>query len=131
MAGPDESSPDPSTDASSGRHAGRTRTWWCTRAPTETPDEHPAVTVQGSREGSLPGTCCPAVPSTSGEGEEGSRMRRLSLAAVFSLLALALVAGPVAAGEPDKEYLPSDPFFDFAAGELCAFPVRIAVDINQ
>jgi len=58
-------------------------------------------------------------------------MRRLSFAALFSLLALALVAGPVAAGKPDKEYLPSDPFFDFAAGELCAFPVRIAVDINQ
>jgi hypothetical protein len=40
-------------------------------------------------------------------------------------------AAPAAAAKPTREFLPAPEFIEFAAGELCAFPLRIDVVLNR
>jgi hypothetical protein len=58
-------------------------------------------------------------------------MRRVGSIVILSTLMLIASTAPVAATKPTREFLPAPEFVEFAAGELCAFPVRIDVLINQ
>ena len=58
-------------------------------------------------------------------------MRRVGTVAILSSLMLIASAAPVAAAGPTREFLPAPEFIEFAAGELCAFPVRIDVLVNK
>ena len=58
-------------------------------------------------------------------------MRRVAAVVILSILMPLALAAPAAAAKPDREFLPAPDFIDFAAGELCAFPVRINVLINK
>jgi hypothetical protein len=58
-------------------------------------------------------------------------MRRVGTVVIMSILMVAALATPVAAAKPTREFLAAPPFIELAAGELCAFPVRINVLINQ
>jgi hypothetical protein len=58
-------------------------------------------------------------------------MRRVGTVVILSTLMLAVLATPAAAAKPTREFLPAPEFIEFAAGELCAFPVRIDVLINK
>ena len=51
-------------------------------------------------------------------------MRSIGLASLTSLALLAALAAPVAAAPPTKEPIPTDPL-EFAAGEVCDFPVLL------
>jgi len=59
------------------------------------------------------------------------KLGRLLVMSALSTLMLAAVAAPVAATEPTREFLPAPEFIDFAAGELCAFPLRIDILVNK
>jgi hypothetical protein len=63
-------------------------------------------------------------------GEEAD-MRRVGTMLILSTLMLAASAGSAAAAKPTREFLPAPEFIQFAAGELCDFPVRIDVLINK
>lgn len=58
-------------------------------------------------------------------------MRRVGTLVILSTLMLVASAAPAAAAKPIREFLPAPEFIEFAAGELCDFPVRIDVLINQ
>lgn len=58
-------------------------------------------------------------------------MRRVRLVLILSTVMLLVSAAPVAAAKPLREFLPAPEFIEFAAGELCAFPVRIDVLVNK
>jgi len=58
-------------------------------------------------------------------------VRRVAAVVILSILMPLALAAPAAAAKPDREFLPAPEFIDFAAGELCAFPVRINVLINK
>lgn len=58
-------------------------------------------------------------------------MRRVSTLVILSSLMLVASAAPAAAAQPTREFLPAPEFIEFAAGELCDFPVRIDVLINK
>jgi hypothetical protein len=58
-------------------------------------------------------------------------MRRAGTVLILSALMLMASAAPAAAAKPTREFLPAPEFIEFAAGELCAFPVRIDVVLNR
>jgi len=58
-------------------------------------------------------------------------MRRIGTLVILSSLVLAASAAPAVAAQPTREFLPAPEFIEFAAGDLCAFPVRIDVLVNQ
>jgi len=58
-------------------------------------------------------------------------MRRVASVVILSTLLLAASAASAAAAKPTREFLPAPAFIEFGAGELCAFPVRIDVLVNQ
>ena len=58
-------------------------------------------------------------------------MRRAGTVFILSALMVMASAAPAAAAKPVREFLPAPAFIEFAAGELCAFPVRIDVVLNR
>jgi hypothetical protein len=58
-------------------------------------------------------------------------MRRVGTVMILSTLMMAALATPAMAAQPTREFLAAPPFIELAAGELCAFPVRIDVLVNQ
>lgn len=58
-------------------------------------------------------------------------MRRVPVALILSTVLLLVAAAPAAAAKPTREFLPAPEFIEFAAGELCDFPVRIDVLVNR
>ena len=58
-------------------------------------------------------------------------MRRVGTVAILSSLMLIASAAPAAAAGPTREFLPAPEFIEFAAGDLCDFPVRIDVLVNK
>jgi hypothetical protein len=58
-------------------------------------------------------------------------MRRVGTVVILSILVLIASAAPAAAARPTREFLPAPEFIEFAAGELCDFPVRIDVLVNK
>jgi hypothetical protein len=57
-------------------------------------------------------------------------LRRVLVLASAAALALALTS-PAMAARPTREYLPLPDTIDLAAGEGCAFPVRIDILVNR
>ena len=58
-------------------------------------------------------------------------LKRLVVAAGAALLALSAVVPGVMAARPPREYLATPDFIELAAGEACAFPVRIDFIANK
>jgi hypothetical protein len=58
-------------------------------------------------------------------------MRRVGTLVILSSLMLVASAAPAVAAQPTREFLPAPEFIEFAAGELCDFPVRIDVLVNK
>jgi hypothetical protein len=58
-------------------------------------------------------------------------MRRVLVPLFLGLLLAAVIAVPTAAAKPERAFFEAPPPTDYAAGELCAFPVRIEAVINQ
>jgi hypothetical protein len=57
-------------------------------------------------------------------------MRR-TIALLLAILALLGLTSPVLASRPVREFLPAPDNIDLAAGELCTFPVRLHVVVNE
>jgi hypothetical protein len=57
--------------------------------------------------------------------------RRLAAFAGAAALTLSIGSTVAVAGGPDRQFLPAPDFFEFAAGEICAFPTRIDILLNQ
>ena len=58
-------------------------------------------------------------------------MRRVGTVVILSSLMLIVSAAPAVGARPTREFLPAPDFIEFAAGELCDFPVRIDVLVNK
>jgi hypothetical protein len=62
-----------------------------------------------------------------------SHVRRFPLLVALPIaLMLGVLATPaVASGKPNRDYLAAPAIIDFAAGDLCDFPVRIEILVNK
>ena len=58
-------------------------------------------------------------------------MRRVVYPLFLGLLLAAAVAVPAAAAKPERAFIEAPPPTDYAAGVLCAYPVRIEAVTNQ